>query len=151
MEQKREIVKFSRSRKPYFIIYLMIIILIVLTTYVRVKGLPSSRITLIGTIVFTIIGMTITEIHRLKDTYKISHEYVEHRSGIISKGEKKIHIKSITDINARQNVFQRLMGYGSIVVQSASGANNIIINNINHPKKFIIILESKKKEIEDKS
>jgi len=149
MDDIEKDVKFSRSRKPYILIYFMILFLFILTIYVKSTGMPLNSFTLIGTIIFAIISIGLTEIHRIKDTYKISGHYVGHRSGYLAKTEKKIHLKSITDINASQGLWQRLVKYGSIMVQSASGANHIYVKNINHPEKFLAELENKMKQIED--
>ena len=147
---KRERVKFTISRKLYLPIYLMIIILIGLIGYIKFLGLPLSSLTIIGTAIFAILGIGLTELHRLKDSYHITPDHVEHRHGYIGRSITKILIKSITDIHSKQRAWERIIGYGSIRVQSQSGANHIEVKNINNPSKFISILEEKMEEMERK-
>jgi len=149
-ETQKERMKFKASRKLYLPIYLMIIILIAFVVSIKFLGLPLNNLTLIGIGIFTILGISITEIHRLKDSYHITSDHVEHRSGYISRNITKILIKSITDIHAKQKAWERILGYGSIRVQSQSGANHIEIKNINNPSNFITMLEKKMENIENK-
>jgi uncharacterized membrane protein YdbT with pleckstrin-like domain len=148
-DEIEEVIKFYKSRKPYLPIYLMVLGLIVVITYLKIYNMPLDTLTLFGALLFTMASISITEIHRIRDTYSISDNHVIHRSGYLAKAEKKIHLKSITDIEARQGIWQRLVGYGSIFVQSASGSNHILIKDINRPEKFISLLETKTKRIED--
>jgi uncharacterized membrane protein YdbT with pleckstrin-like domain len=146
MDQKT--LKFGVSRKLYLPFYLMLVFLFALVGFIKVSDLPLNSLTIIGTTTFAIIGICFTEIHRIKDSYHITTDYLEHYSGFIAKKTNKIHIKSITDINARQKLWQRLMGYGSIIVQSASGASYIEVKNIGKPDKFIETLEKRMEEME---
>jgi len=149
-ETQKERVKFKVSRKLYLPVYLMIIILIAFVVFIKFLGLPLNNLTLIGTVIFTILGIGLTELHRLKDSYHITPDHVEHRSGYIAKSITKILIKSITDIHSKQKAWERILGYGSIKVQSQSGANHIEVKNINNPSNFINILEEKMENIEKK-
>jgi uncharacterized membrane protein YdbT with pleckstrin-like domain len=141
-----ERIKFTISRKLYIPIYLMITILIVLIVFVKLNNLPLHQLALPGTAVFILIGIGLTELHRIRDTYYITPEHIEHISGYIAKDIKKILTKTITDIHSRQKAWQRLLNYGSIRVVSSSGSNHIDVRNINNPGKFINTLEKRMEE-----
>jgi len=149
MIDKKDVDKFKMSRKRYIPIYTMIVLLFALIIYIKIRELPLNQLALLGTVVFSILGVGLTEIHRVKDSYHITSEHVEHYSGYIAKAVKKIHLKSITDIDARQGMWERIIGYGSINVQSASGSNHIIVRHVNKPGNFIEILEKRMQKIED--
>ena len=145
--EKEEQVIFKVSRKLYFPFYTMIVLLAFLLIFVKIYGGEISRLSLIGTASFIALGLTITEVHRMRHVYYLTPNYIEHHAGIIARGIKKIHIGSITDIKAQQKIWHRILGFGNIIVQSASGATDISINNINNPNNFIAEFEKRMKVI----
>ncbi len=135
--------KRNNSRKLYLPIYLMMLILIVVIGFIKFYDLPLNNLVFSGAITFIILGICLTEIHRLINSYEITPNYLIHRHGIISRKTKKILIESIVDVDLKQNVPQRLLNYGSLDIHSASGANLIKVGDISNPAEFGDILESR--------
>ena len=150
MGEKR-ILHVNNSRKVYVIIYLMMIIVAGLIIYIKVMDLPLNKNAFIGAISFIILGILITEIHRKRISYEVTPLYLIHNKGILSRKSKKILLESIVDIDLNQKLWQRLLGYGSVEVHAASGANIIKVKNINKPGRFVDILEKQVGEIVNKS
>ncbi len=146
-----KILHVNNSRKVYVFIYLMMIIVAGLIIYIKVMGLPLNKNAFIGAVSFIVLGILITEIHRKRVSYEITTLYLIDNKGILSKKSKKILLESIVDIDLNQKLWQRLLGYGSIHVHAASGANIIKLKNINKPERFVDALEKQVSEIMNKS
>ncbi len=147
---EKKILRVHNSRKVYLFIYLMMIIVAGLIIYIKVMDLSLNKFALIGAVSFILLGILFTEIHRKRIFYQITPLYLIHNKGILSRKSKKILLESIVDIDLNQKLWQRLLGYGSIEVHAASGANIIKLKNINEPEKFVDLLEEQVSEIVNK-
>ena len=85
------------------------------------------------------------EIHRRKISYKITESQLIRREGIIRFKNKRFGLDSITDAEIKQNIWERIMNFGSIEVISIS-SNILPIVDVDNPQKFVEILERRIKE-----
>jgi len=60
-------------------------------------GVPPDKYVLIGFGVTLVVGMKVTEGHRLVHSYKITHHHLWHKHGIISRQVKQILLYSVGD------------------------------------------------------
>lgn len=67
--------------------------------------------------------------------YTLTETKVEIDSGLIARTTRNIPIRRIQDVTVTANVFQRLVGYGDLVIDNASEAGStIILDNIDRPQ-----------------
>jgi uncharacterized membrane protein YdbT with pleckstrin-like domain len=66
--------------------------------------------------------------------FVVTTDRVIHRSGIIGKYSMEIPHEAINDVRFNQNVFERLIGAGDLIIQSASEAGRQVFEDIRHPE-----------------
>ncbi len=124
------------SRKAFILEYVMAFIAIAILFSIAAKGLQVSSIFVLIVGIVAVIGLSMPEIKRMKKKCIITHESVIVKKGILNKREHQFHLSTITDVNYHQNLWQRLLRYGTLVIRSFSHAGReIYIGNIDNPKK----------------
>ncbi len=114
----------------------MAFIAIAILFAIAAKGLQVNGIWVIIVGIVAIIGLSMPEIKRIREKCIITHESVIVKRGILNKREHQFQLSTITDVNYRQNLWQRLLGYGTLVIRSFSHAGReIYIGNIDNPKR----------------
>ena len=128
--------KVRNSRKLYFPIYLMIFILIATIAFIKYNGLPLNNLVLILTGLFVLFSIKAVEIHRLCNSYEIDGNSLIHSTGLFNRKTRNMDFFAISDIEIKQNFWQRLLGYGNVGVRLYSGESDSPIKSINNPAKF---------------
>ncbi|MDQ1366045.1 MAG: hypothetical protein QOE57_2087, partial [Acidimicrobiaceae bacterium] len=59
-----------------------------------------------------------------------------HRSGILAKSGREIPLDHINDISYRQRVFERLIGAGDVVIESAGEGGKETFEDLPHPGRI---------------
>lgn len=67
--------------------------------------------------------------------FVVTSDRVIHRSGIIGKSSMEIPHEAINDVRFSQNVFERVIGAGNLIIQSASEAGRQVFRDIRHPEE----------------
>jgi len=123
------------SRKAFFLEYVMAVIAIAILLAIAAKGSEVNGILVIVVGIVAIAGLIMPEIKRIKKKCIITNESVTVKSGILNKREHQFQLSTITDVNYHQNLWQRLLRYGTLVIRSFSHAGReIYVGNINNPK-----------------
>ncbi|MBR9702236.1 PH domain-containing protein [Candidatus Pacearchaeota archaeon] len=138
-EPKKNIMKVRSSRKVYLPVYFMILVLVVALVVVKYNNLSLDKLVLIFAIVFIILGVKFTEVHRLSSSYSLSPSTLTFSAGLVSRRIKNIDFFAISDIDVHQSFWQRMIGFGDVHVSLFADAN--VIKNINNPVKFANFLE----------
>jgi len=68
--------------------------------------------------------------------YVLTTERLMTRHGLISKSGIEIPLENITNVNFSQTVFERLIGAGDLLVESAGTSGQSRFKDIPHPDKF---------------
>ncbi|HZS47768.1 MAG TPA: PH domain-containing protein [Blastocatellia bacterium] len=71
-----------------------------------------------------------TEVYRLTDTM------IEIRRGLLGRTVRHIPLSSVQDVTTSATVGERLLGIGSIEIDSAAEAGKILIRNVPRPAKY---------------
>lgn len=140
---KEKDVAVRNSRKLYIPVYFMIITLICLIVIIRVEDLPLNKAALIAAIVFILIGIKFTEVHRLGNKYRIDFRSLIHTKGYFNIVSRKVDLLAVSDIDVSQTLWQRLWGYGDVNVRMFSKDSNTSVKNINNPDLFASMLQKK--------
>ena len=138
---KKYFMKVSNSRKIYLPVYLMIFVLIAIVFFIKQNGLVLSKPVFILVILFILFSIKFTELHRWSNSYAITKDSFVHIKGILNRKTRSMDFLAISDIELRQNVWQRLINYGDVSVRLYSGESDNPAKNINNPKKFADCLE----------
>jgi uncharacterized membrane protein YdbT with pleckstrin-like domain len=70
----------------------------------------------------------------LTSNFAVTTDRVIHRQGLIAKRSMEIPLEAINDVRFEQGVFDRMVGAGTLVIQSASEAGRQVFDDIRHPE-----------------
>lgn len=71
----------------------------------------------------------------LTSNFVVTSSRVIHREGFIAKRSMEIPLDKINDVRFEQNIFDRIVGAGTLVIQSASEAGRNEFSFIRHPEE----------------
>ena len=71
----------------------------------------------------------------LTSNFVVTSSRVIHREGFIAKRSMEIPLDKINDVRFEQNIFDRVVGAGTLVIQSASEAGRNEFSFIRHPEE----------------
>ena len=146
MKEEADNLRVRSSRKIYFPVYLMILILVVILGFAKFTGKEINILTLKLAVAFSVICIIFTEIHRLGNSYKITSDSLVSTKGIFSKIERRVDLVSISDADSKQKVWQRMLNYGDVRARLFSKESTVLIKNIDDPSHFADILEKRMNE-----
>lgn len=73
--------------------------------------------------------------------YTLTDSKIQFDEGFIWRKTRSIPLRTIQDVTVSTGVFQRLMGFGSVVIENASETNsNIVMRNISKPQYYADLL-----------
>lgn len=137
------ILRTRTSRKFYVPFYVMIVILVFILIYIQVTGRPINSLALKIALVFSIIILIVTEVHRFGNSYEINDNSVIHKNGYLTILSKRLEFGAISDSDVTQNPWQRILSYGNVEIHLYSKENKTMIRNINNPNGFVDFLQKK--------
>jgi len=85
---------------------------------------------LVGFIVFPLPRL----VSWLTSNFAVTSERVIHRQGLFAKRSMEIPLEAINDVRFEQGIFDRMVGAGTLVIQSASEAGRQVFDDIRHPE-----------------
>ncbi|MFQ5531197.1 MAG: PH domain-containing protein [Candidatus Nanoarchaeia archaeon] len=144
-----KVLRIRNSRKIYLPFYVMAIILVGILVYIFFLGLPLSRLGLFLIIIFIIIGIKITEIHRIINLYEINPESFVHTFGIFGKTVENIDFLAVSHLEVGQSLWQRFLRFGDVDIRVFGRENTTFVRNINKPFEFVRFFEDRVNEKRD--
>jgi uncharacterized membrane protein YdbT with pleckstrin-like domain len=66
--------------------------------------------------------------------FVVTNERLIHREGLIAKNSMEIPLDRINDVRFHQNVFERLIGAGDLIIESAGTRGQEVFSNVRHPE-----------------
>lgn len=140
------------SRKSYLLYYAMALVVLGIIAYIKVNDLPLNNNVFIVSMVFVVLVVKSTEVHRLSHHYEIHPHALEKVEGIFVKKHKQMNYHSISQIHLTRNPLDVLLGIGTIELAQFSETIRTEIKNINNPKGVIgQILKMQQRELDVKS
>jgi uncharacterized membrane protein YdbT with pleckstrin-like domain len=67
--------------------------------------------------------------------FVITTDRIVHRQGLIAKSSMEIPLEAINDVRFEQSVFERLIGAGSLIIESAGERGRQVFADIRHPEE----------------
>ena len=125
------------SRKSFIPIYFMVIVLLIIIAYIQLKGMPLSGPLFIVAIIFIVIILKFSEVHRLLHHYDITPNALEKVEGFFVQRTKRMHYYSISNLHLSQSLWDKFLNIGTIEVAQFSETLRTEIKKINKPKEFI--------------
>ncbi|MEJ7860749.1 MAG: PH domain-containing protein [Pyrinomonadaceae bacterium] len=73
--------------------------------------------------------------------YTLTDSKIEIDTGLISKQTRNVPLRTIQDVTVSATIFQRMLGFGSLVIENANETGGrVILKNINSPKNYADVL-----------
>ncbi|MBK9153411.1 MAG: PH domain-containing protein [Chloracidobacterium sp.] len=82
--------------------------------------------------------------------YTLTETTIEIDRGLISRTTQNIPLRRIQDVTVSSTFFQRLLGFGDIVIENASeNAGRVVLDNIDRPRKYADLLLDQIRHLDD--
>jgi membrane protein YdbS with pleckstrin-like domain len=66
--------------------------------------------------------------------FVVTNERLIHRQGLIAKNSMEIPLDRVNDVRFHQNVFERMIGAGDLIIESAGTRGTEVFSNVRHPE-----------------
>ncbi len=66
--------------------------------------------------------------------FVVTNERLIHRQGLIAKNSMEVPLDRINDVRFHQNVFERMIGAGDLIIESAGTRGQEVFSNVRHPE-----------------
>ena len=106
---------------------------IIITGLIGVLGF-----TLLIALIFAFVGFAypvMKHIERNRIVYTLTPNKIEIDSGLISKTVRNIPLRNAQDVTVSATIFERMLGVGDVIIDSASEAGKITMHQISNPRK----------------
>jgi membrane protein YdbS with pleckstrin-like domain len=123
----------------YFVAALVVLAVAAGMGMLRGSDLVSSKISwaVIGAAAVIMFAIPVYKhILRLREVYTLTNHKLEMRFGLIAKTVRNIPLRNVQDVTVTSSVWERVLGLGDIVIDSASEAGKIVLSNIHHPERY---------------
>ena len=130
------------SFKPLIPLYLLGAILFVLVAfYVASTGSPHWWLILLP----LLIDLWAVAKHMALRTTRliIEGDLIKYESGIAAKQQRTIVIQKLQDVRVDQSVLERMMGIGSLSLETAGETSRLTIEGIDNPGQIAAMLHDK--------
>jgi uncharacterized membrane protein YdbT with pleckstrin-like domain len=67
--------------------------------------------------------------------FVVTTDRIIHRKGLIAKFSMEIPLEAVNDVRFEQGVFERMIGAGSLVIESAGERGRQVFSDIRHPEE----------------
>ena len=131
--------------RPHWIALVRAVGVAILTIVVWIVLLPrlpdgSSHDVLfwlvIGLGILAMLWWTVRDsVHWATSHFVVTSDRVIHRQGLIAKNSMEIPLEAINDVRFHQGVFERMIGAGDLIIQSASESGREVFGDIRHPEE----------------
>jgi uncharacterized membrane protein YdbT with pleckstrin-like domain len=67
--------------------------------------------------------------------FVVTTDRIVHRRGLIAKFSMEVPLEAVNDVRFEQSVFERMIGAGSLVIESAGERGREVFSDIRHPEE----------------
>jgi uncharacterized membrane protein YdbT with pleckstrin-like domain len=131
----------KESRKTFAGGYLLVLLLTAWIVVLKQRGVVIEAPALTLSAIVVAGGLLLPEVARSWQTCVVKKNKIELTSGVIRKRHRKFFTNTVTDIHVRQNLWQRLLNYGTIKVSSFSQHGEIRLGNVDNPHDCVVQIE----------
>lgn len=96
----------------------------------------TTNYVVIGVAVLLVLGLVFVPFLRWRTThFVVTNERVVMRSGILARQGRDVPLVRINDVSFSHSVFERVLGCGTLVVESAGERGQVTLTDIPHVEK----------------
>lgn len=99
---------------------------------------PASILGTTALVIAAAAGLVflVRRIRASADEYVVTNRRVIRKYGLIAREAEHAPLEKIQDVTVRQGIAARLLGYGTIVLETASETGRVVIADIAEPERF---------------
>lgn len=90
----------------------------------------------LGFLVLSLISFLVRRIRASSDEYVVTNRRVVRKYGFVAREVEQALLERIQDVTLRQGVTARLLGYGTVEVETASESGRLVFPKIANPEAF---------------
>jgi uncharacterized membrane protein YdbT with pleckstrin-like domain len=131
---RHPIVLFQRAWKGLLLAVLLIVALVILPVHNNIADLRWFAILAVA--LLTLVYLELQFLAWRSESFTITNERVILRRGVISKFSRSIGLDRVQEVTTSQGVVGRMLGYGTIEVESAGKDSAEILTHVPRPDAF---------------
>lgn len=116
----------------YFVAVLLIAGALAIYVYKPVAFLDYIAAGLACIAAFLII---VVELHVLSHVLTIDHDKVLLSHGILARSHSSAAFQNVADFHTHQNIHERVLGYGTLTINTSGGKQPLEFHKVKHPHK----------------
>jgi uncharacterized membrane protein YdbT with pleckstrin-like domain len=122
---------------------ILVAVLVVIGLSVALVGAPARgagrTIVVWGAVIVAALLLVVYALPRViawaTSIFVVTTDRIIHRRGLIAKSSMEIPLEAINDVRFEQSVFERMIGAGSLVIESAGERGRQVFADIRHPEE----------------
>lgn len=114
----------------------------VIVTLVATVGVAAAtkvtalKLALVALLLITVVWLVVRYLRWVTTNLVLTNHRLVHRTGIVAKSGREIPLDHINDISYRQHFFERLIGAGDVVIESAGRDSQEVFEDLPHPGRI---------------
>lgn len=112
----------------------------------------ASYLSISGAVAAGLLILLVPAYHHLKQKivrYTLTESKLEIDTGLISRTTRNVPLRRIQDVTVSSNMWQRLLGFGDLVIDNASEeGGKVVLKNIDTPRRYADELLRQMRKIE---
>lgn len=123
----------------WFLVLPVVTLVLVLagTIAAAVADAPKwGQLVLVALLVVAVLWLLAKYIRWFTTSLVLTNDRLVHRSGIIAKNGREIPLDHINDISYKQRIFERIIGAGDVVVESAGSSGQEVFEDLPKPGRI---------------
>jgi uncharacterized membrane protein YdbT with pleckstrin-like domain len=114
-----------------------VVVILVGTIGAASRKAPSAlTYVLAGLLLLSVVWLLIRYTRWVSTSLVLTNHRLVHRSGVLGKSGREIPLDHINDISYRQHFFERLIGAGDVVIESAGQRSQEVFEDLPHPGRI---------------
>jgi uncharacterized membrane protein YdbT with pleckstrin-like domain len=118
------------------VLFTLLLLAGVIAANALIKGQGTLKLIILGVAVVLFIAYPVRAFVRwITSHFVVTSERVIHRTGLIAKNSMEVPLNRINDVRFHQNVFDRMIGAGDLIIESAGERGQEVFGDVRHPEQ----------------
>ena len=114
----------------------VVVTLVATVAAVAATHVKALQYILAGLLVLTVVWLLVRYARWISTSLVLTNHRLVHRTGILAKSGREIPLDHINDITYRQRIFERLIGAGDVVIESAGRESQEVFEDLPKPGRI---------------
>jgi len=120
---------------PAVALVIALILAIVVSSQVSGQVQKLALIPLLLLVVLALVWFVVRYAKWATTSFVVTTDRLIHRSGVVSKSGREIPLERLNDVSFHSTIFQRMLGAGDLLIESAGERGQQLFASFPHPEK----------------